>query len=232
MPGLFDALTIDFAKLEADKKRIATAILKASRAAVEETTREAEKALEAATRAVRPGKLWRAWTSQVYPEKGTLAKSPAGVIRLNGKRFNDNGRISRTYGAIDFITTTGRIKNTRARYLAIPLPAAGSRGRLRDLTPEEWERRTGIKLRFVPGNGSRKPMLVADDAILSGKARIARGNTARRLKAGRGNATVPIFILMPSVAYDQKFSVETIVRPFHGRLVSRFTDEVARISTP
>ncbi len=81
--------------------------------------------------------------------------------------------------ALKFWTEPGEIRGKRGQYLAIPLPAAGSRGRGRNLTPGEWERAIGITLRFVYRRG-RASLLVADEAVLSGKGKVARSNTARR----------------------------------------------------
>lgn len=62
------------------------------------------------------------------------------------------------------------------------------------ITPGEWERRRGLRLRFVyrrrgPG------LLVADTARINTRGRAV----ASRSKTGRGQVTAPIFLLVPQV---------------------------------
>ncbi len=83
------------------------------------------------------------------------------------------------------------IRSKAGFWLAIPLPAAGKgRGGAR-LTPGEWEKRRGMRLRFVYRR--RGPsMLVADGRLSSRELGVVS-----RSKTGRGRATVPIFLLVP-----------------------------------
>lgn len=205
-------LSLDAAKLAADGDKLIRRVLTAGTVAVGGATKDLERALEAATRAAVPGKLWRAWASEAYPRSGP-ARDPVGQVFVNGR--------SRTRGAIQFWTEPGAVRGTRGQYLAVPLPAAGSRGRNRDLTPGEWERITGKRLRFVyrPGRAS---LLVLDDAVLSGKTGKARGNTARRIAAGRASATVPIFVLLPMVRHRATVAVEPLVRLAGAQMVRDF----------
>lgn len=193
-------------------QRIDRGQLGAARRAVSETTRETEKALERATASAVKGRLWRAWASKTYPAKG-LAHEPVGSIFVKGR--------VRSQGAMRAFAVGGRISARDGGMVAIPLPAAGSRGRDRLLTPDEWEARTGIKLRLVKRVG-KPALLVADEAVLSGKRQVARQNSARRRATGRGNTTVPIFVIMPAVDIRQRFSIAATVSPFRGRLVQRF----------
>ena len=205
-------LSLDADKLAADADKLIRRVLTAGTVAVGGATKDLERALEAATRAAVPGKLWRAWASEAYPRSGP-ARDPVGQVFVNGR--------SRTRGAIQFWTEPGAVRGTRGQYLAVPLPAAGSRGRSRDLTPGEWERITGKRLRFVyrPGRAS---LLVLDDAVLSGKTGKARGNTARRIAAGRASATVPIFVLLPMVRHRNAVAVEPLVRLAGAQMVRDF----------
>lgn len=206
--SLIQEIVIDKDKLAAEMRRFDTAFLGAMRGAVGETTRATEKDLEAATRAHVPGRLWRAWTSDVFPRTG-LAREPVGIIRLNAAQ-NKGGKRTRTYGAMEFFTQAGRITAGGGQYLAIPLPAAGTRGRARNLTPGEFEQRTGTRLRFVYRRG-KPSLLVLDEAVISGKRGIARLNTEKRRATGRGNTTIPIFVLIPKVDFANRFAIEPII---------------------
>ncbi|OJU22703.1 MAG: hypothetical protein BGN95_03810 [Sphingomonas sp. 66-10] len=209
-------LTVDGRSIDKASDSIIRTYLSAATRSVAGTTRGLEKKLERATEQAAGGKLWRAWQSSAYPSSGP-ARNPAGTIWLKGG--------ARTRGAVRFWTEPGTIRGSRGQYLAIPLPAAGSRGRARDLTPGEWERRTGIRLRFVyrPGRAS---LLVADNSVLGSKG-VARGNTARRIAAGRMSATVPIFVLIPLLKFRNAFSLAPMINASEGELARAFLAEVA-----
>lgn len=221
-----DGLILDQGRLKAEMRRFDTAMLTAMRGAIVETTKALERALEEATRQHVKGRLWRAWTSGIGPKAG-LAREPVGFIRLNGKRNKGRG-VGRTYGAMEFFTQPGRITGGAGQYLAIPLPAAGRQGRDRMLTPGDFERRTGSRLRFVyrPGKNS---LLVLDDAVLSGKLATAKLNTARRRQTGRGSLTIPIFVLVPAVQFANRFSIRPIILKAENDLLSNFTSRARAI---
>lgn len=86
------------------------------------------------------------------------------------------------------------IRSRNGFYLAIPTPAAGTKGvGNKRITPGGWEQRTGLRLRFVYRRGA--PSLLVAESRLNTKGRAV----ASRSKTGRGVATVPIFILVPQV---------------------------------
>jgi hypothetical protein len=210
-------LTIDSAALDRDVDRTIRAYLTAGTRAVATTTKRLERQLEAATQAAVPGRLWRAWASVSYPRSGP-ARDPVGEVFVNGR--------ARSQGAMTFWTQPGEIRGKSGQFLAIPLPAAGSRGRARNLTPGEWERITGKRLRFVyrPGRAS---LLVLDDGVLSGKSQVARGNTARRIAAGRASSTIPIFVLLPMVKFRNAVAIAPLVQQAESDLVRNYLTEVS-----
>lgn len=214
------SLSIDGAALDREADRAVRAYLTAGTRAVANTTKILERRLEAATQSAVPGRLWRAWASVAYPRSGP-ARNPVGEVFVNGR--------SRTQGAMTFWTQPGEIRGKSGQFLAIPLPAAGSRGRGRNLTPGEWERITGKRLRFVyrPGRAS---LLVLDDAVISGKGKVARGNTVRRIAAGRGSSTIPIFVLVPMVKYRNAVAVAPLVAQAERDLVRNFLQEASGVS--
>lgn len=211
--------SVDEGQIDRAADKLVRGYLTAGTTAVGNATRNLERKLEAATQAAVPGKLWRAWQSSSFPRTGP-ARNPAGTIWLKGG--------ARTRGALQFWTQPGEIRGKAGQFLAVPLPAAGSRGRGRNLTPGEWERRTGIRLRFVYRRG-RPSLLVADSAVLSGKARTARANTARRIASGRASATVPIFVLMPVVKFRNAFAIEPMINASEGELALEFFEAIRSV---
>lgn len=181
------------------------------RDAVVDETRGLEQDLEKITRMAVKGKLWRAWKSDVWPKSGGIAREPRGRIIINGGK--------RSVGAMTFFTQEGRITAGGGGYLAIPTDAAGPRGRTRNLTPGEWERRNGARLRFVYRRG-RPSLLVLDEGVLSGKNKIGRLNTARRRATGRGNATIVIFVLIPFTDFQPRFAIGLLIARREGMLKS------------
>jgi hypothetical protein len=93
------------------------------------------------------------------------------------------------------------IRSSTGLWLAIPTPAAGKSARGGRITPAEWERRRGLRLRFV--SRRRGPsLLVAEGRVNS------RGlGVASRAKTGRGLATVPIFLLVRQVKLRKRLDL-------------------------
>jgi hypothetical protein len=104
------------------------------------------------------------------------------------------------------------IRSKNGFWLAIPTEAAGKGARGGRITPGEWERRRGLRLRFVYRR--RGPSLLVADGRLNNRGL----GVASRSKTGRGKATVPIFLLVRQVklrkrldlARDAKASQERI----------------------
>ena len=93
------------------------------------------------------------------------------------------------------------IRSKSGFWLAIPMAAAGKGPRGRRITPGEWEQRRGMRLRFVYRRGAPS-LLVADGRLNS------RGlGAASRSKTGRGQSTVPIFLLVPKVKLAKRLSL-------------------------
>lgn len=99
------------------------------------------------------------------------------------------------------------IRSKDGFWLSIPTDAAGTGAGGRRLTVGEWERRRGMRLRFVyrPGKAS---LLVADDARIN-SAGLARRKGGRRRKDGilTGAQTVVIFFLVPQVSIRKKLDL-------------------------
>lgn len=210
---------LDEQQLRRDQDRHARKMLGAGVGAVRSTTKGLERKLEELTRAAVPGRLWRAWASQTFPRNG-IAKDPVGTVFVNGG--------DRSKGAIAFFSRQGRIRSRNGGGVAIPTKAAGPRGRTRLLTPKEWEARTGIELRFVPGRRGRPGRLVAEGTA-NGRSGVFRPITRARTRADerrgfqRGVQSVTIFIVLPFVDFANDFAVEPAVRSAEDDLKQDFT---------
>ena len=211
------------AKLEIDRSALAISVdagvrlvLTLARQSVAEQTRGLEKDLEGITRVAVRGRLYRAWQSEVYPNG--ISRVPTGVVWVNGD--------DRSQGAIKFFTESGRVTQKEGAFFAIPTPEAGPRGRRRDLTPRQWALRTGLKLRFVYQSDGPS-WLVIDNAVRSGKAGIAKGNTARRRAKGRKDETIIIFKLIPHFDKQNRFSIKPLVQRREKRLADDFQQKIS-----
>ncbi|MDX3885984.1 MAG: DUF6441 family protein [Sphingomonas sp.] len=225
MADIGPVLTIDSAKLRRDADQLARAVLGAGADAVRSTTRKLERNLEEATATAIGGKLWRAWQSRAYPSAGP-AQDPAGIITLKGR--------DRTRGAVAFFTQPGRIVGKRGQFLAIPTAAAGPRGRMRDLTPGEWERRTGQRLRFVYRRG--RPSLLVTQGVANQRTGTPRPITRLRSAADqrrgyvRYEQTMVVFVLLPAVEFANRFAIEPMINAAEGDLAMEFFANVRGLS--
>ena len=113
------------------------------------------------------------------------------------------------------------IRSRAGVFLAIPTEAAGRVGDGRKrITPGGWERRTGLRLRFVYRRGAPS-LLVADNARLTSRGRAAR-NEGRRGDASftrlAGRTTTAIFILVPQIMLKKRLDVIGAARRWIVRL--------------
>jgi hypothetical protein len=163
-----------------------------------------EKAVTAAMR-VAGNNLKSNWRNQIT--RARLGQRLANTIR--SKTFPAAGESleaaaliwSNAPQIIGAHETGPLIRSKDGFWLAIPTPAAGKGSRGKALTPGEWERRRGLRLRFVYRR--RGPSLLVADGRLN-----SRGlGVASRSKTGRGQSTVPIFLLVPQVKLSKRLSL-------------------------
>jgi hypothetical protein len=126
--------------------------------------------------------------SQTYPRSGESLKAAALVW----------SKAPQIIGAHD---TGPLIRSKDGFWLAIPTPAAGRGLRGGRITPGEWERRRGLRLRFVYRR--RGPSLLVADGRLNNRGL----GVASRSKTGRGRSTVPIFLLVPQVKLAKRLNL-------------------------
>ena len=93
------------------------------------------------------------------------------------------------------------IRSRNGFWLAIPTPAAGKPSRAGRITPGEWERRSGLRLRFVYRRTG--PSLLVAEGRLNARGRAV----ASRSRTGRGVTTVPIFLLVPQVKLRKRLDL-------------------------
>ncbi len=110
------------------------------------------------------------------------------------------------------------IRSKDGFWLAIPTPAAGKSARGGRITPGEWKRRTGLRLRFIYRR--RGASLLVGEGRLNSQGRAV----ATRSKTGRGLTTVPIFLLVPQVKLRKRLDLardaQRAVDGVPGRIVA------------
>lgn len=158
-------------------------------------------------------RLANTWRGKTYPEGGVSLEAASFVW-------------SKAPNIVDAFDRGVTITSNRGFWLAIPTPAAGVKGvsatgAMKRITPGGWERRTGMRLRFVYRRGAPS-LLVADNAQLSRRG-LARPNIGRtrggaqftRLK---GRSTVVVFILVPQVSLRKRFDIAATAQRWADRV--------------
>ena len=172
---------------------IMAAEIKAGERAVSKAVTEAGTSVKTAWRAQITGaglgqRLARTIRSEQFP-KGRPSLNAAALVWSKAPVI---------VGAHD---TGPLIRSRNGFWLAIPTAAAGKSARGGRITPSEWERRSGLRLRFVYRRNG--PSLLVAEGRLN-----ARGRTvASRSKTGRGVTTVPIFLLVPQVQLRKRLDL-------------------------
>lgn len=115
------------------------------------------------------------------------------------------------------------IRSKNGFWLAIPTTAAGKSSKGGRITPGEWERRSGLRLRFIFRR--RGPSLLVAEGRLSSKGRAV----ASKSKSGRGLASVPIFLLVPQVRLRKRLDLardaERAVDGVPGMIVRNWVED-------
>ena len=177
-----------------DLVAVMAAEIKAGEKAVSAAMREAGTDLKSAwrgqiTHAGLGRRLANSIRSQTYPKSGESLKAAALVW----------SKAPVVVGAHD---TGPLIRSKDGFWLAIPTQAAGRGLRGGRITPGEWERRRGLRLRFVYRR--RGPSLLVADGRLNNRGL----GVASRSKTGRGRSTVPIFLLVPQVRLPKRLDLD------------------------
>ena len=207
-------------KLDIDPDIVAMmqAEIRAGEKAVSSAMREAGTGLKSAWRGQITGaglgqRLANSIRSEQYP-KGKPSLNAAALVWSNAPVI---------VGAHD---TGPLIRSKDGFWLAIPLPAAGKSTRGGRITPGEWERRRGLRLRFVYRRTG--PSMLVAEGRLNTKGRAV----ASRSKTGRGQVTAPIFLLVPQVKLRKRLDLardaERAVDGVPGLIVAEWVEGKAR----
>ena len=163
-----------------------------------------EKAVTAAMRVAGTG-LKTSWRGQIM--QAGLGRRLGNSIRSQtypraGESLNAASLVWSNAPVIIGAHDTGPlIRSKNGFWLAIPTPAAGKSTRGGRITPGEWERRSGLRLRFVYRRTG--PSLLVAEGRLNTKGRAV----VSRSKTGRGVVTTPIFILVPQVKLPKRLDL-------------------------
>jgi len=184
-------LKLDF---DPDLVALMAAEIAAGERAVTTAMREAGTGLKLAWRGQITGaglgpQLANSIRSEVFPKAGTSLNAAALVW----------SKAPVIVGAHD---TGPLIRSRNGFWLAIPTPAAGKALGGRRITPVGWERKTGLRLRFVYRR-TGPSLLVADGARINTRGLAA----ASRSRTGRGQVTAPIFLLVPQVKLPKRLDL-------------------------
>lgn len=160
-------------------------------------------------------RLARTIRAESFPKGGATSLEPAANIWTNAPHI------------ISAFNKGVTIKARDGWWLAFPTKEAGASIRRGRITPAEWERRNGLKLRpiFRPG----KPvLLIAELRARSGKRGgfAAPSDSAKR--TGRGLATVVIFILVPQTRLTKRLDFDAEVTKGRSRLAALLAQSMAR----
>ncbi|NHQ74542.1 hypothetical protein HAT86_08690 [Roseovarius gahaiensis] len=181
-------------KIDGDITAVMAAELAAGEKAVTKAVADAGAGVKQDWRAQITGtglgpRLARTIRSAIYP-KGQTSLNAAALVW------------SRAPAIVGAHNTGPLIRSKDGFWLAIPTEAAGKGTRGKALTPGDWERRRGLRLRFVYRRNG--PSLLVADGRLN-----KRGlGVASRSKTGRGRATVPIFLLVRQVKLRKRLDLE------------------------
>jgi hypothetical protein len=183
---------------------IMAAEIKAGKRAVSKAVTEAGTSVKTAWRAQITGaglgqRLARTIRSEQFP-KGRPSLNAAALVWSKAPVI---------VGAHD---TGPLIRSRNGFWLAIPTAAAGKSARGGRITPGEWERRSGLRLRFVYRRNG--PSLLVAEGRLNARGRAV----ASRSKTGRGVTTVPIFLLVPQVQLRKRLDLARDARGAQERI--------------
>lgn len=185
-----------------------------------------EKAVTAAVREAG-AELKAAWRGQIAG--AGLGARLANTIRsqsypISGESLDAAALVwSKAQVIVGAHDTGPLIRSKNGFWLAIPTAAAGKGLKGGRITPGEWERRRGLRLRFIYRR--RGPsLLVAEGRVNS------RGlGVASRSKTGRGKATVQIFLLVPQVKLSKRLDLardaERVQAGLPGVIVAKWLSE-------
>lgn len=187
-------------------------------ATITDSMREGGKALlddvRAETYAALGHRLPKSWRLKIFPSAGNSIDASAYIW----------SRASKIIDAFDRGVT---IRSRNGLWLAIPTEAAGKRaptanaapfgrrGPTARVTPGGFERRTGLKLRFIYRRG-QPSLLVIDGGQLDrrGRASEYRGRGRGAKLYGPAGRTIVVFILVPQVRLNKRLNLDALAERY------------------
>jgi hypothetical protein len=157
-------------------------------------------------------RLSKAVRGQVYPQGEPSARA-AGMVWTKAAKI------------IAAHESGATIRSANGFWLAIPLPAAGRGNRGGRITPGDWEKRRGRRLRFVYRRG-RTAMLVDDGTVLARAGKRGRDGIWRAARGSRARQKDPvaIFALVPQVRLKKRLQLiktaEAVAASTPARIIS------------
>jgi len=148
-------------------------------------------------------RLGRTIRDQYFPKSGASIEAAALIY----------SRAPHIVGAFDQGVT---IRAKDGFWLAIPTEAAGKSSKGGRITPGEWERRNGRRLKFIYRRG--RPGLLVDTGDVLPRARVMKRDGTSRAARGFRNRSVIIFILVPQVRLTKRLDLETVAREWQDKL--------------
>lgn len=170
----------------------------------------AERAVQRGLTAAGKG-LQRDWRGQV--EGAGLGKRLSRTVR--NETFPGGGRTSLNAASLVWTRAPeilgafergALIRGKDGLWLAIPLPAAGTKGvGNKRITPGGWEQRTGLRLRFIYRKGHH-PLLISDgERLHRGYSDPTSWKSTQRKRAAK--VWTPIFVLVPQVKLRKRLDL-------------------------
>ena len=148
-------------------------------------------------------RLGRTIRDQYFPKSGESIEAAALVY----------SRAPHIVGAFDQGVT---IRSKDGFWLAIPTASAGKSAKGSRITPGEWERRNGRRLKFIYRRG-RSGLLVDTGDVLP-RARVMKRDGTSRAARGFRNRSIVVFILVPQVSLRKRLNLDTAAREWQDRL--------------
>lgn len=108
------------------------------------------------------------------------------------------------------------VRSPSGFWLAIPTKAAPRGARGAKITPAEWERRTGRRLRFVFRSG-RAGLLIDDGTVQRGARVMGRDGFSREAR-GFKNRSIVVFTLVPQAKLPKKLNLFSGIEAAAGRI--------------
>lgn len=145
-------------------------------------------------------RLATAIRSKVYPESEPSLEA-AGLVYARPSRKKNAGAARIIAGH----ETGAVIRGYEGLWLAIPTEEAGRGRRGGKITPVEWERRTGNRLRFV--YRARGASFLVADVKLTKKGNLGRGRMTKTGAYASGTFTGVIFFLVPQAKLRKRLDL-------------------------